>query len=216
MLHLCADCLAGHNEAGMRVLIWQEKNQMQGGAESWISDLAAALKALGHSVAWLHSEQIEQAVEAFRPDVVAIGTIHNFIGLAHVERLKALGVPAIWKVHDYWPFCGPRMLMRDHNRSDVACEAAHGECANSCGGRHPVPEVMRGIYAVTGCEGAANILRRHGVRLDAVIEEGIDTDLFRPDASRQGEQARIYSSAAWNAPWKGWHILEKAMRGGRA
>jgi hypothetical protein len=194
----------------MRVLLWHEKNPTSGGAESWLHDLGKGLAARGHAVAWLWSDQIERAVAEFRPDVVTIGTIHNFIGLEPAAWLADQGIPGVWFLHDYWPFCGPRMLMRNHNQSDQPCEAVSGVCQNSCGGSRPVPAVLGRFYVVTGCQGAADILRRHGVRVDAVVEEAVDTELFQPEPEARVARS-IYASAAWNAPWKGMHVLQQAV-----
>jgi hypothetical protein len=193
----------------MRVLIWQEKNpDIQGGAESWISYLAQGLTGRGHAVAWLHSEQIARGVEQFEADAVIVGTIHNFIGLPFANALAQMKLPKLWMLHDYWPFCTPRMLMQHQNRSDQPCEAAAETCRDSCGGKRFVPEVLAEFYVVTGCEGAADIMRRHEVRIDAVIEEGVDTDLFTPaDKTANG----VFASAAWEAPWKGMHVLKEAV-----
>jgi len=193
----------------INLLLWQERNPMKGGAESWLDDLAHGLRSAGHSVAWLYSAQIEQALDVFLPAFVIVGTIHNFIGLEHAVTLADRGTPAAWFLHDYWPFCGPRMLMQQHNQSDVRCEAAAGVCENSCGGRRSAPTVLGRFYTVTGNEHSAAIFRRNGVRIDGVVEEGVDVALFKPGAKRAGS---ICASAAWNAPWKGMHVLQQAVR----
>lgn len=193
----------------MNILVWQENNpDIKGGAESWIEYLAAGLKGRGHCVAWLWSEQIQQAVEEFVPDFVILGTLHNFVGLQYADWLADRGIPAVWMLHDYWPFCGPRMLMQDNNRSDARCEANDGVCQNSCGGRHPVPAVLGRFYTVTGNKYAADIMRRNGVRVDGVVEEGIDTSLFFPGPK---QRLSIAASCAWSAPWKGMHVLQEAL-----
>ena len=194
----------------MKILLWQEQNPTKGGAESWLDYLAHGLKDAGHEVAWLYSQHIDIVIRDYKPDFVIIGTIHNFIGLQYAEILAESQIPAAWMIHDYWPFCGPRMLMKDHNRSDQRCEANEGVCRNSCGGWHPVPEVIGKFYTVTGCQGAADIMRRNGVRVDAVVEEGVDTSLFRAKP-RKRINGSITSHVAWTAPWKGMHILDQAV-----
>ena len=198
----------------LRVLIWHEQNpSVSGGAESWVADTATALRARGHEVAWLHSTQILEALARFRPDRCLLGTLHNYVGLEHVERLRERGIPGVWFAHDYWPMCVPRMLMRDGNKSDLPCPAAlDGECDNHCGGKlSNGSRVMRGFKVATGCEGAAAILRRHGLAVDYVVEESVDTDLFHP-ASPCAESANyVIASAAWNAPWKGMAVAEEAL-----
>lgn len=196
----------------MRFLIWQEREpNAQGGAESWVSDTCRALKACGHEAAWLYSPFMDSAINSYRPDAIILGTMQNYIGLRHAEHLadKHPNVPAIWFLHDYWPWCKPRMLMRDLNRSDQQCPACEKLCDNSCGGHQAVPEVLHRFALATGSFGAAQIMRRHGLKIAHIIEEGIDTDLFKP-ADGPRDWSAIYASAAWNAPWKGMHTLQAA------
>lgn len=205
----------------MKILFWQEDHPtVHGGAESWLKDTAAGLRLLGHEVAWLYSDQIQQAVDSFRPDVVTIGTIHNFIGLQHAQYLLDQHIPAVWFMHDYWPFCRPRMLMQEMNKSDRGCEAVTGICEDSChpdkaeaqASRQAVLALVNQCYVVTGCDGAAAIMRRNGVNVRAVVEEGIDTDLFKPGEGERDISA-VYASAAGDEIWKGMHILRQALEG---
>ena len=191
----------------MRLLFWQEEHPtVRGGAESWLRDTAAALRARGHDVSWLQSNQIRLAVNNLKPDVVIMGTLHCFVGLEHVTWLAYQRTPAIWMLHDYWPFCSPRMLLRDHNRLSQGCEAVEGVCKNSCGGQVDLAALVNRFYAVTGCEGAATILRRNGINVRAVVEEGIDTDLFRPSGDER-DATVVYASAAGDDAWKGIDVL---------
>lgn len=196
----------------MRILFWQEQHPIvRGGAETWLRSTAAGLRGLGHAVAWLQDRQVERALGEFRPDAVIMGTLHCFVGLEHVAWLADQKVPAAWMLHDYWPFCGPRMLMQANNRSDRPCEAVLGICGNSCGGAADRRALVNRFHAVTGCEGAAAIMRRNGVDVKAVVEEGIDTALFRPRPG--GEPGTVYASAAGDEVWKGLRVLRRALDG---
>ena len=201
----------------MRVLVWQEQHPtVHGGAESWAIDTSAALKLRGHDVAWLQTSQIAQAVHAFHPDVVVLGTIHCFVGLDNAEYLSRLEMPAVWMLHDYWPFCEMRMLMRDDNRSDQSCPAVEGLCRpQDCGAaRRASPAkvaLVNRFRPVAECDGAAEIMRRNGLRIWRVIETGIDTDLFVPGVKDQ--RRVVYTHSAGKDMWKGGHILAAALEG---
>ena len=197
----------------MNILFWQEVHPtVTGGADSWVRDTGRALSMRGHAVSWLQDERIEQACFQFKPDAVVLGTIHNFIGLHHAERLLGLGIPAVWMLHDYWPFCGPRMLMRDWNASDRGCPAVEGVCDNSCSGKASGRlALVNQFYVVVECEGTADIMRRNGVNVRAVIETGVDTDLWRPSEKRI--ERVVYCHAAGPEVWKGVHVLRAALDG---
>lgn len=199
----------------MRVLFWHELNpEVTGGAESWVADTATALRRRGHETAWLQSGQVDEALATFRPTHVVIGTIHNYVSdwVDRATRLADRALPAVWFMHDYWAFCLPRMLMREHNKSDRPCLAGEGgECDNECGGRVDYSRLLRCFPLATGCEGAAEIMRRHGVPVQYVVEESVDTELFRP--GKREPLSYVIASAAWNAPWKGMAVAEEALAG---
>lgn len=198
----------------MRILIFQEDHPtVKGGADSWANDTARGLKLCGHEVAWLKGRNVKGAMEKFKPDVVLLGTIHCFIGLEAAEWLSRQGIPAAWFMHDYWCIgCQPRMLMRDNNHSDQGCEAVTGVCRNSCGYKASLPEIVNRFYVVTGCEGAAEIMRRNGVNVRAVVEEGVDTELFKPAETKKPPNV-VYCHAAGPEMWKGIHVLKEAVAG---
>jgi len=61
---------------------------------------------------------------------------------------------------------------------------------------------------------SAEIYQRHGIRVDAVIPHGIDTDFFVPDVSKRNGKVTVVTVSAWpNFPTKGMHVLQKALRG---
>lgn len=185
-----------------------------GGAESLLRDQTEALRRLGHTVAWLHSGEIERAIEVFKPDIVQIQTIHNFIGLAPAVWLQEHKFPHVWAIMDYYPFCGNRMMLRNY---DVGCSAVDGVCDGNCpsGRAHPgILEIVNRSPVVALNANTADIYRRNGLRCDFVVELGVDTETFRPDHSVRNGHLSVYTSSAWAAyPTKGMHTLKAALAG---
>lgn len=205
----------------MRVLFVHEDRRGPGeggGAESLLRDQTEALKRLGHEVAWLQSGHIEVAVDQFRPDVVHVMTIHNFLPnwQGMVRWLQEQRVPHVWALMDYWPFCLGRMLLRNWI-DGPACSAVDGVCDGQCAkGRSPVEwaKVVNGSPVVALNEHTAAIYRRNGIRADFVVELGVDVEMFRPDPARRDRDVSIYTTSAWpDYPVKGMPVLARAMEG---
>jgi glycosyltransferase involved in cell wall biosynthesis len=201
----------------MKILIWHEHQTAPGegggGAESMLRDQTEALKRLDHEVAWLQSAHIEQAVKAFQPDIVQVQTIHNAFGVEPIKWLQDNDIPHVWALMDYWPFCGGRMLLKGNE----ACAAVNGKCDQFC--EHPkapahyLPTVNKSPIVALN-EYTAEIYRRNGMRVDHVLELGIDTDMFAPDYSMRPEAVTVYASSAWpEYPQKGFPILKEAING---
>ena len=204
----------------MRVLMVTEHRTAPGvgggGAESMLRDQTKALVALGHQVAWWQGDgTIEQAVQEFQPAIVQVNTIHNAVGPYPVRFLQEQHVPHVWAIMDYWPFCRGRMLLRSY---DEPCSAVRGVCDEACreGRQEPLwLELANGSPIVALNAHTADIYRRNGLRVDAVVELGVDTDLFSPDPSPRGNgSVSIYTSSAWAAfPAKGMCYVEDAIKG---
>jgi len=197
----------------MKYLFWQEEHPtIHGGAENWLFDTIAGLRSRGNEVEWLKTGEIKQMADGFKPDVVVMGHIHCFIGIQHAETLLSLGIPSCWFIHDYWPFCGSRMLMQDDNHSDLGCEAANGGKCTMCRPQHQyIQDLVNKFFSITGCDGTADILRKNNINIKAVVEEGINTDLFPAEANKINERV-VYAHAAGDEVWKGAHILRQAMQ----
>lgn len=183
-----------------------------GGAESLLRDITRSLRTLGHEVAWLQSPHIEQAVDQYKPDLVHVQTIHNFVGMAPVTYLQEQHIPHVWAVMDYWPFCTPRMLLVDGDRS---CSAVAGNCQNECGGRRgDLLDIVNNSPVVALNEYTADIYRRNGMRCDYTVELGVDTEMFAPDHGKRDTEPSVYTSSAWPeyAP-KGMRYLLQAVEG---
>ena len=204
----------------MRVMILHEHQTAPGkgggGAESLLRDLTAGLRQLGHEVAWLQSDNVEQAVTEWKPDIIQIQTIHNFIGLHPATWIQDHGIPHVWALMDYWPFCSTRMLLLGDNRSDRPCSAVDGVCDNACL-RRADPEVLETVNrspVIALNRFTAEIYQRNGLRSDFVVELGVDTELFKPDYSKRNGKVDVYTSSAWpQMPVKGMHILRQALEG---
>jgi len=181
-----------------------------GGAESAIRDQAQALRMLGHDV----TTCFEHPSRVFADhDVIHFHTIHVRLGLDALRWAQRRGIPHCLSLHDYWPFCLPRMLLRD---SDQSCAAVRGVCDLGCQ-YPPVSKEMRALVngspTVTFNPYSAAIFERNGVHIRKVIPHGIDTDFFTPGQKQPGS---IVTVTAWpGAPTKGMHILSRALREAR-
>lgn len=179
-----------------------------GGAESAVHDQAKALRALGHEVEIEH-EFPQQAYRRFKPDIIHFHTIHiGELGLDLLEWAQNKGIPHCLSLHDYWPFCNGRMLLK---RGDEPCSAVRGVCDGNCEFGKPnasVAKCVNGTPTVTFNPYSADIYRRNGIRVDAMIPHGVDTDLFSPADGGSG----IVTSSAWpEYPTKGMHVLKAAL-----
>ena len=200
----------------MRLLIWHEHQtppgQGGGGAESMLRDQTEALHRLGHTVAWLQSSQIEEAVRRFTPDMVQVQTIHNAFGVEPVTWLQENDIPHVWVLMDYWPFCGGRMLLKNW---DEGCAAVDGVCDGQCAEGKANPrllEVVNGSPVIALNRFTADIYRRNGLRCDGVVELGVDTNFFC--LGERDAEVSVYTSSAWAPyPAKGMKYLKEAIEG---
>lgn len=204
----------------MRILMLHEHQtppgQGGGGAESILRDHAQAMKLAGHEVAWWYGQgSIQRAVADFRPDMVHVQTIHNAIPdwIGVMRWIQGQGIPHVWVLMDYWPFCGNRMLLRGRDDGET-CSALHDVC-DACCACGPAPaewaSVVNGSPVVALNRYSQAIYRRNGIRCDHVVEMGVDTALFSPGDTRDRS---CYTSSAWaSAPCKGLHVLKASLRG---
>ena len=199
----------------LSVLRWHycvnEPGKNGGGAESGLRDEARGLREAGHEVAWLWSGQIERAVAEFKPDVVHIGTIHCVIPPEVAEKALGLGVPVVWHLHDYWPFCGPRMLLVNEDQS---CPAVEGVCTG-CQPQDPrwLELVNRCAGVVVGNRYSAEIMRRNGVHVSHVVESGIDTEAFRPSGESLPDTVCAMNAWGDRGGVKGLDVARRAVTG---
>lgn len=186
-----------------------------GGAETLLTDTMEILQTLGHEVEWWYGQNgIAQMVQQFKPDVCHVVTVHVYSGLGSVEWLQRQGIPYIWHLQDYWPFCGERMLLTERDKS---CEAVEGKCGGHCTGRPALEKYLPIVNAaaasvIVSNRYTASIFRRNGIRVDGIVPLGIKTDFFRPDRSKR-DGVKVVTVTAWPGyPVKGMHILRAALR----
>jgi glycosyltransferase involved in cell wall biosynthesis len=202
----------------MRILIIHYNPAMgmqgAGGAESAIRDQEKSLADLGHEVVIRFSNP-QRAYAEVQPDIVHFHTIHVGIGLQDsLGWAQRNEIPHCISLHDYWPFCGGRMLQKAED-SDRTCNALHDACDEKCRfTKRPASyqNLVNGSPTVTFNPHSADIFLRNGTRVDAVIPHGIDTDFFKPDPEAR-IPGKIVTSSAWaNWPTKGMHILQDALK----
>ncbi len=147
---------------------------------------------------------VAKAVDRYRPDVVHVHNLHfNAFGIGAVARLRALGYPVVWTLHDAWAFTGGCVYPYD-------CDLFYrGGCDHTC----PIPErypvldprhiradyeARRAFYRGQGRdlvfvtpsrwlagEARKGMLAEHRIE---VIPNGIDLEVFKPfpaDAARR-------------------------------
>jgi glycosyltransferase involved in cell wall biosynthesis len=195
----------------MKILVAHYNPGQGGGAESAIRDQAEALTRLGHEVRLEFLDPIRGYAQ-FKPDIIHFHTIHVGWNLTPLQWAQKAGIPHCLSLHDYWPFCSGRMLLRE---GDQPCAAVRGRCDGDCNGRPADASVLPVVNAspvVAFNEHTADIYRRHGLRVDAVIPHGIDTEFFSPSPDRH-EGVRIVTTSAWpEYPTKGMHVLKAALK----
>jgi len=194
----------------MRILFIHGERSAGGGAESLLHDQAEGLKRLGHETAWWYGQgSLQAAIDEFEPDICHLMTLHCYpMGLTPAVYLQEHKIPHVWHIQDYWPFCKGRMLMVN---GDKSCSAVKGICQHECGEYVDYLEIVNQSFVIAGNSYTAEIYKRNGLRCDAVVELGIDTELFKPG---ERELGTIYTSCAWpDGKWKGMHVLREALIG---
>jgi hypothetical protein len=196
----------------MRILHWHEQAGTAGGAESMLRDLTKALKDLGHEVAWLHNDKIQEAVETWKPDIVQIWTINNTMPLSVTDYLYDNHIPAAFCLMNYWPFCSQNVCLKNQ---DESCNAVNNECDGNCqSNRVNHSEVINRFPVISLNQYSGEMFKRNGIRCDYIGELGIDTDMFKPDPSLRENEIQIYTSSAWvDYPHKGMKYLQEAVEG---
>lgn len=183
-----------------------------GGAESLLRDQAEGLKRLGHETAWWFGNgRLEDAISQFEPDICHLMTLHCYpMGLEPARFLQRKHIPHVWHVQDYWPFCANRMMVI----GDRSCSGVKGECKHECGqvANPEYLEVCNKSFIVAGNENTAEIYRRNGLRCDAVVELGVDVDMFKPGIKEEPPTI-LASMSILAGSWKGMHILKRALDG---
>ena len=182
-----------------------------GGAESILRDVSAGLRKRGHTVEWWYGQvPLADMVTRFQPDICNVQTVHTRFGMHPLLYLQRNHIPHVLVLMDYWPFCGPRMLL---DKDNLSCAAVSGVCDGQCGAQ-PAPALIRETVnksvVVVLAQTTREIYERNGIRVDAAIGCGIDTEFFKPDPAKRQWGAVITSSAWPEYQTKGMHILQAA------
>lgn len=188
-----------------------------GGAESAIRDQKRALEMLGHEVVGCFDHPAALYAR-WSPDVIHFHTIHVDLGLGVLEWAQDRGIPHCLSLHDYWPFCADRMLMRcgavAGSRNDASCAAVEGVCDHRCMNEPTdagIQALVNRSHTITFNPNSAEIFRRNGIHIDTVIPHGIDTDYFTP-APDEREPGKIVMVSAWpEYNTKGLRVLKAAL-----
>ena len=189
-----------------------------GGAESAIRDQQRALQGLGHDVR-IEFNRPDRAYVRYQPDIIHFHTIHEGLGMGVLKWAQVNKIPHVLSLHDYWPFCSDRMLMKYSAMPDTAhgegCAAVEGVCDRHCVREPADSETTAMVNAsptVTFNPYSAEILRRNGVHVTAVIPHGINTAMFKPAPEKRQANSIVTVSAWPRYATKGMHILRAALK----
>lgn len=197
----------------MRVLQVNEYDR-PGGAETTIFHLLKGLKAAGITTELFHfvtadgqffgsEASFRERVDSFRPDLIHlhnVGVWSKVLDLAIETKL-----PLVWTLHDYWPICSHRLLMRDGRRCELPCK---NECGDKLEGLLDLVK-EHSIKLLVENPGTQRIFRDKGFYPD-VITCGVDLDFFK---YHRGPRAGIFFARADQiAWWKGQNIAERISR----
>ncbi len=196
----------------MRILYVSDSAAIPGGAGSGLQDQMEAQRRLGNVVA-VANDHIPEAYRQFRPDLIHFHTVIVNTGLGVLEWAQWKRIPHCLTLHDFWPFCGGRMMLRSNSNEGRGemCPTCDGACES--GRAYPrIRKVVNGSPVIVNQEYQAARLRANGVRVDAIIYPGIDTDFWSP-ADIQANGRVVSTSAWWDCHWKGWAFLDRAFAG---
>lgn len=195
----------------MKVLIVHYYVGQGGGAETAVRNQIKALSLHGVKATVTTKDPFLYTDLLDGVDLVHFHTIHVTMGLSPLERAQKRGFPHCISLHDYWPICFERMLLRTF---DKGCSAVDGVCDGNC--RYPkvssqFATILEKTPTIIFNRKSAEIMERNGIKISAIIPHGIDTDFFYcPDGPR--EWGKIVTVAAWAShPSKGMHILRRAL-----
>jgi len=152
-------------------------------------------------------QQMKNIIRSVKPDIIHLNNL-MLLTLAPLIAAKELQLPRVMSVHDYWPVCPRRSLLKPHD--EVCAENNWSTCFHCAGVSHPSRLVK---LVATHCSALANklferkmkeccrilkdevlicpsrfvrdVLIRfgYGQRDSHVIPYGIETNLFRPSSN---------------------------------
>jgi len=177
-----------------------------GGTETHIVELWRGLEVLGHQVRLFAADWKRGIAWG---DIVHIHNMTRFnYGLPALEDAARLRKPALVSLHDYWPFCQPRIAMHEGQN------CLFGGCRRQCG--RPLPECFEVIArwpCVSFAPRPAAVFESLGIR-SQVIPHGIDRQFWHaaPRRSVEGALRVALCTACGAAPWKGVQVAYDVER----
>jgi len=102
--------------------------------------LAYAVKQLYLPIDPLSARGVRKAIEESQPDLVHYHNLH-FSGLSVLECSRAVSIPSVLSIYDYWLFCPSFMLLAS---GDFLCDRGHGGHCVDCVGSKRLPW-LRGL-----------------------------------------------------------------------
>jgi len=152
----------------------------------------------------ISQRRFAQIVRKIRPDLIHCHNLASYISLEIVKVSLENNVPCVVTVHDFWPVCINRTLLKGSLRKpryiDFCKETGWARCALDCKweGLKKAPNVIWGmskrrklllskkvrLIAVSRC--VKTVLERFGYPEGSVnvVYNGVDTDLFKPSPRR--------------------------------
>ena len=180
------------------------------------------------SVAWMPTRTASIANE-LQPDIVHLHWLGS--GFLPIQALKRLNAPIVWTLHDSWAFTGGCHLPHD-------CRGYEGRCGN-CPQLHAQRESDLSrwqwqwkqrhwrdlpLHIITPSQWLADAARASSIlggKAIQVIPNGIDTNLYQPQAKAEARQALgiptniplvAFGAANFdNDHNKGWDLLQAAL-----
>lgn len=125
--------------------------------------LAFAVKQLYYPRDPLGRAALQRVLAQSQPQLVHFHNLH-YTGLATLDCARALGIPSVLTIYDYWLFCPSFMLLTNHNQ---LCRRGHGAHCVDCVGTRRVrflKPVKRALFAVR-----PEIFRRCAAAIDRFI-----------------------------------------------
>ena len=166
----------------------------------------ARLTGLNGCFSVMATRRLLRQLDAFRPDIIHMHNLHGwFVNLPMLfQYIEQRNIPAVWTFHDCWPITGHCPYF-----DAVNCDKWKTGC-HSCSQHRKYPQCVlddsnpmwrrkkkwfnmpRNLTIVTPSQWLGNLVREsylkdHPVR---VINNGIDSDIFRPTDSSFRQQHR--------------------------
>ncbi len=154
----------------------------------------------------LARQSLREVLKKLNPDLVHCHNLYH-ISLAPVSLSIEMQIPCIVTLHDYWPVCLNRALVKPDLHD--CQESFWTHCAFGCKHRRAgipiIPFVVRGMhrrrrileegsFLVSVSKFVKDALGRFGYssRRIHVIHNGVDTEIFRPNETKKKEKMVLF------------------------